>query len=105
MADPGEDRSDHKVGREDRGVPAGDLANREVEGHHGVDGDDQRRREGREEQVGHLVAVPVRVAATPAQGEDAVCDPADRVRGPVAQGRPVRAGIIPLYQNSVDTVA
>ena len=48
----GEDGAGDEVGREDRGVPAGQLRHREVEGHDGVHREHQRRREAGEDQVG-----------------------------------------------------
>ena len=55
----GEHGAGHEVGREDRGVPAGDQRHREVEGHDGVDGHHQRRGEAGQQQVADLVVVPV----------------------------------------------
>ena len=63
-----------EVRREDRGVPARDDADREVEAHHGVDRENQRRREPREQQVDVLVALPVARRAAPAEREHAVRD-------------------------------
>ena len=60
---------------EDRGVPAGDDADREVEGDHGVHREHQRRREAGEQQVGRLVVVPVPRRAAPAERAHAVEQP------------------------------
>ncbi len=85
-----EDRAGDEVRREDRRVPAGQDARREVERNDRVHGEDQRRREGREDQVRALVVPPVTVAAPPAEGEGAVDHPPDLGLAAVAQGGQVR---------------
>ena len=65
----GVDRAGDEVRREDRRVPARDDAGGEVEGHDGVDRDDERRREAGEQQRGRLVALPVPRRAAPAHRE------------------------------------
>ncbi len=82
----GVDRAGHEVGREDRGVPAGDDADREVEGDDGVDRDDERRRQPGEQHVGGLVVVPVGGRAAPAHRPEAVDDLPEAARRAVAQG-------------------
>ena len=71
----------------------------EVEAHHRVDAQHQRRGQGGQEQVGPLVDVPLPGRAPPAQGENAVERTA--AAGVVARSRSVaRSGIMPRYQNS-----
>ena len=76
----GEDGAGDEVGREDRGVPAGELRGREVERHDRVHGEHQRRREAGEDQVRLLVVLPVARRAAPAQREHAVDQLARRAR-------------------------
>ncbi len=67
----GEDGPCHEVGRKDGGMPAGQQGGGEVGTHHGVDGDDQRRRQPGQQQVHDLVAAPGPVRPVPAQTEQA----------------------------------
>ena len=67
-------------------MPAGQDADGEVQSHHAVHRDDQRRGQAREQQVGRLVAVPVARGPPPAQRQDAIGPLDERVRGAVAQG-------------------
>ena len=85
-----EDRAGDEVGREDRRVPARQLRDGEVEGHDGVDRDDERRREPGEEQVADPPVLPVARRAAPAERHDPVDDPAGPVLRRVAQRREVR---------------
>ena len=64
-----EDGPGDEVGREDRGVPAGELGGREVHRHDRVDGQHQRRREARQDQVRRLVVLPMAHRAAPAESE------------------------------------
>ncbi len=82
----GVDGAGYEVGRKDGRVPAGQLRHREVEADDGVHRHHQRRRETGEQQVGHLVAVPVSGRAAPAHGEQPVDDPPDAAGRAVAQG-------------------
>ena len=72
MPKPEIDRAGDEIRREDRGVPAGDQRNGEVEGHDGVHREHQRRGDAGQDQVGHLIVAPVAVGAAPAHGEQAV---------------------------------
>ena len=78
------DRPGHEIRREDRGVPTGQLADREVKGHHRVDRKDQRGRESSQQQVRPLVAVPVAGRTSPAETEE-----------PVAQRLQLGVGSVP----------
>ena len=99
----GEDGPGDEVGREDRLVPARHVGDGEVGADDRVHRDDQRRRQPAEEEVGHLVAVPVPGRAAPAQRQDAVGDSGPG--GCCARSRSVaRSGIMPMYQKSSDTV-
>ena len=80
-----EDRARDEVGREDRRVPPGELRDGEVEADDGVDGDDERRGEAGEEQVGDLVPLPVPRGASPAEREHAVDDAPDAALRAVAE--------------------
>ncbi len=80
-----EDGPGHEVRREDRRVPAGQLGHGEVEAHHRVDAQHQRRGQRGQEQVRPLVDVPLPGRAPPAQGEHAVGELPQRRGGPVAQ--------------------
>ena len=66
-------------------MPPGQLGDREVEADDGVDGHDERRREAGEEQVGHLVPLPVPRGASPAEREHAVGDAPDTALRAVAE--------------------
>ena len=61
-----------KYGGKMRRVPAGQLRDGEVEAHHAMHREHQRRGQGGQDHVGLFVNVPVAVAAPPAEGEDAV---------------------------------
>ncbi len=75
----GVDGARDEVGREDRRVPAGHDADREVEADDRVHGEDERRRHAGQEQVGVLVPLPVPRGPAPSERERAV----DRARDPV----------------------
>ena len=99
----GVDGAGDEVGREDRGVPAGQQRHREVEAHDGVDREHQRRREAGEDQVGGLVDLPVPRRAAPAHGQHAV----DELRRSWCGARSrivARSGIRPVNQKSAETV-
>ena len=64
-----------EVRREQRVVPAGDDRHREVETDHRVDGDDQRRGDAGEQQVGGVEPAPVTGRAAPADRQNAVGRP------------------------------
>ena len=65
------------------------VAHREVEGDDRVHGEHQRRRQRREQQVGHFIAVPVAIAAAPSEGEETVPKLPDGALGPISQRREV----------------
>ncbi len=85
----GVDRARDEVGREDRGVPARDDADREVETDDRVHRHHERRRQPREQEVRRLVAVPVLRRAAPAERRDPVDLLEHRVLRLVAQRRKV----------------
>ncbi len=85
----GEDRPCNEVGREDRRMPTGNDRHREVEADHRVHGQHQRGRESGEQQIGGLEAMPVAVGRAPTEAQKTIGEAADRVLGPVADGRQV----------------
>ena len=60
----------HKVGREYGGMPAGHNSQRKIPGHHAMDRDDQRCRQGGKEQIAAGIMPPLLMRAGPAHGED-----------------------------------
>ena len=68
----------------------GTIADGEVETDDAVDRDDQRRRQSRQQQIRHLIALPMPRRAAPAHGQDAVYDLARPMLAPVAQRREIR---------------
>ena len=86
----GVDRAGDEIGREDRGVPAGNDGDGEVEAHDGVHGEHQRRRQAREKQIRRLVAMPVPRRAAPAHRQHAVNDLLGLVDGAIAKRGQVR---------------
>src|ERR1700722_16077668 len=86
----GVDGAGYEIRRKDGGVPAGDLTNREVEAHYGVNGDDQGGCEPGQEDRGRLVSGPVHGRAAPAEGKDAINQLGGLVRRFVTQGGQVR---------------
>src|SRR5690606_29001203 len=71
---------------ENGGMPARHLGNREVEGHDGMDGKNQWRRYGGQDQVGPLVILPMPGGSAPTKGENGQNELFDLGGGPVAQG-------------------
>ena len=55
----GLERGGDKVEGHDGRVPAGNDAHGKIEADDAVDGNDQRRRQTRHDQIGHLVAGPL----------------------------------------------
>ena len=89
-----EDGAGDEVGREDRGVPAGQLRRGEVEATRPSAPRAPAAWRGRRGQVGRLVVLPVAVRAAPAEREDAVERSARRLA--LARSRSVaRSGIRP----------
>src|ERR1700722_8188565 len=86
----GVDGAGYEIRGKDGGVPPGDLANREIEANHGVNGDDQRRREAGQEDRSGLVSGPMDGGAAPAEGKDAVNQLRSFVGRLIAQGGQVR---------------
>ena len=82
----GIDGSGHEVRREDGRMPSGDDGHGKVKANDAMNGEDQRRGETGEKQVGGLVALPMRRGAAPAEREHAV----DNL--PAAGGRAVPQG-------------
>src|SRR5215467_2131759 len=82
--------SRNEVRWENRGVPAGNNGDGEVEADYRVDGKNQRRSQSGEEQVGGLIAVPMTNGTAPAQGEHPVNDLLCFGGGMVAQGGQIR---------------
>ena len=70
--EPGEDRARDEVGREDRRVPSGEEGDREIHRDDRMNREDQRRREGCEDEIGAFVVVPLPHGAPPSEGEEAV---------------------------------
>ena len=89
-AEPGVDGPRDEVGREDCGVPAGELRDREVQRHRAMHGQHQRCGQAGQDEIGLLVVAPVAVGAGPAQGEQAVDKLPCFGPGPVAENRQVR---------------
>ena len=85
----GIDGASDEVGWENRGVPSGDDANREVKAHDGVDRQDQGRCQSGKQQIHRLVAVPVSGRAAPSERENAVNNFQSRIFGAVAQRRQI----------------
>ncbi len=81
-----EDRAGHEVGREHRGVPAGEQRHGEVEAHDGVHREHERGGEPRQDQVADPVVLPVARGALPTQREHAVGDALGLLLGGVPQG-------------------
>ena len=48
------DRARDKVGRENRGVPAGQHGDGEIETHYAMHGEDERRRQAGQQQISRL---------------------------------------------------
>ena len=86
----GVDGAGHEVGREDRRVPPGNDADREVEADDRVHREHQRRRHARKQQVRVLVTLPVARRAAPAERERAIDVFRDLVLGAVTQRRQIR---------------
>ncbi len=72
MAKPEKMAPSTKNGREQRRVPAGHQRHREVERHHAVHREDQRRRDRGEDAVGAPVVAPLGIRPLPAQRHDRV---------------------------------
>ncbi len=67
----------------------GMMRNREVEAHHRMHREHQRRRQSRQQQVGAFIALPVADRAAPSHRQDAVHRLGPRVACLVAHGRQV----------------
>ena len=87
MANP-EDRAGDEVGGEDRRVPSGEQRDGEVHRDDRMDREDERRREGGEDEVGALVVLPLPHGAAPAEGEETVDELPGRGLRPVAESSP-----------------
>ena len=100
----GVDGAGHKVGREDRRMPAGKDGHREIEADDRVHGEHQRRCQAGQQQRGRLIAHPVPHRTAPAERQQS-----DRSTGPTgvfARSRRVpRSGIMPMYQKTTEMVA
>ena len=83
------DRPGDKVGWKDRRVPPGNDADGEIETHNRVHRKYQRRRQSREQQISHLVAVPVPRRAAPAHRQHSVNNSEYFALGAIAQRRKV----------------
>ncbi len=87
--EPGEDRARHEVGWEDRRMPSGQDGDREIHRDDRMNRQDERRREGRENEVGGFVVLPLPHRAPPAEGQQ----PVDELPGtglrPIANRRQV----------------
>ena len=71
-AQPGEDRPDDEIGREDGAVPAGNHGHAEVPGHDGVHRHRHRDDQGRHQGRGLVVDHPLAGRAAPPHGQDRV---------------------------------
>ena len=80
--EPGEDRARDEVGREDRRMPSGEQGDREIHRDDRMNREDQRRREGGEDEIGALVVVPLPHGAAPSEGEETVDELPDRGSSP-----------------------
>ncbi|MCG3160744.1 MAG: hypothetical protein JMDDDDMK_01819 [Acidobacteria bacterium] len=69
------DRARDEVRRKDGRMPAGQNRNREIEADHRVNRNHQRRRQSGQQQVSHLVPLPVPRRTTPAHRQHAVNEP------------------------------
>ena len=86
----GEDRARDEVGREDRRMPSGEDRDREIHRDDRMNREDQRRREGREDEIGALVVVPLPHGAAPSEREETVDELTDRGFRPIAHRRQIR---------------
>ena len=87
----GEDGPGYEVRSENGGVPARHDCNREVPRHHRVDGEDQRRRQRGQEDVGLPEVMPLAVRATPTERDDFV-ELLPQTRRRVPRSRQIRNG-------------
>ncbi len=99
---PGEDRTCHEVGRENRRVPPRDHRHREIETHNVVDRKHQRRRQPRQQQIGLLVVAPLAIRPAPSEAQKTEDAPPPGRLGAVIVAK---SGIRPTYQNMADTIA
>ncbi len=88
--EPGEDRAGDEVGREDRRMPSRDEGDREVHRDDRMHREDQRRREGGENEVRGFVVMPLPLGAPPAEGQGTVDELPGAGLRPIANRRQVR---------------
>ena len=71
-------------------MPTRDKRHGEVKTHDSVDGDDERCRQPRQQEIGHLVTMPVDGGTAPAHGQDAINKSREALACTVTQCRQVR---------------
>src|SRR6267142_221342 len=84
------DGAGHEIRRKDRGMPAGNYGDCEIETHYSVHGENQRRCESGEKQIRRLVTMPVTRGTSPAHGQHAVNNLHGLLDGAVAERGQVR---------------
>ena len=86
----GIDRPGDEIGRKYSRMPAGNESHGKVKADHGVNRNDQRRRQTGQEQIRHLVAIPVNRRTAPAHRQHTVDEARHPPARPVAQGCKIR---------------
>ena len=83
------DGAGHEIGCKNRGVPAGNNAQRKIPGHHAVNGNDQGGCQGGKKQIAAGIMPPLFMCAGPSQGENGKDFFADS-RCPIPDGGQIR---------------